>query len=112
MFVRVVGSVHFYHCRLTTVVLTGRKHDLTACKLFCQERCHRWYLRLVSWVPPETFQFVTFISNDNKDAEYTCFCYKKHVKWSVSVFGMLINNLRKCITNEIYIFCMVDSEIL
>ena len=44
------------------------------------QRCHRWYLRLVSWVPPETFQFVTFTSNDNKDAEYTCFCFKKHVK--------------------------------
>ena len=68
----------------------------------------------MNWVPPEPFQFVTFTSNDNKDAEYMCFCYKKHVKLSVSVLGILINNLRKRITNEIYmyIFCMVDSEIL
>ena len=35
---------------------------------------------LASSVPPETFQFVTFTSNDNKEAEYTCFCYKKHVE--------------------------------
>ena len=70
------------------------------------------YIQLVSWVPPETFQTLTFTSNDNKDAEYTCFRYKKHVKLSVSVLGILINNLRKRITNEIYIFCMVDSEIL
>ena len=40
------------------------------------------------------------------------FVIKKHVKWSVSVLGILTNNLRKRITNEIYMFCMVDSEIL
>ena len=66
----------------------------------------------MSWVPPETFQFVTFTSNDNKDAEYTCICYKIHVKWSVSVLRILLNTLRKHFTTEIYIFCMVDSEIL
>ena len=35
----------------------------------------------VNWMPPETFQFVTFTSHDHKDGEHTCFYYQnKHVK--------------------------------
>ena len=54
--------------------------NMTSQPVNCQERCHRWYLQLVSWVPPETFQFVNFTSNDNKDGGYMCFRYKKYVK--------------------------------
>ena len=69
-------------------VLTGRKHDFIACKLVKNGLSHRWYIPLVSWVPPETFQTLTFTSNDNKDAGYTCFRYKNMLNKVFRYYGV------------------------
>ena len=73
---RTHNSFQRHYAATLCSVLTGRKHDLTACKFVKNGFTGRILsIRLVSWVPPETFQTLTFTYNDNKDAEYMCFRY-------------------------------------
>ena len=58
-------QLHSISIILLCSILTGRKHELTACKFVKNGLTGRIYC--------ETFQTLTVTSNDNKDAEYTCF---------------------------------------
>ena len=51
-------------------------------------------LPFMSRIPPEAFQFVTFISDNNKDAEYMRVLYKNMLKCFFNSLEF-VSNLRK-----------------